>query len=128
MLLIDIADDIAAAAAEGALGTCTLGLGFEELPDDCELYIGINGDEIPRAGVAPAQPWFRLGYDPDWNQHPSRLAPQPVEGVQIEFEISAPHLRQGANQIEIRLEVGPSLLLLDARLWIRYTAETRPQG
>ena len=121
MMLIDIADDIGAAAAEGALGTCTLGLGFEALPDDCELYIGINGDEIPRAGVAPAQPWFRLGYDPDWKQHPSKLTPQPVEGVQIEFEISAPPLHQGVNQIEIRLEVGPSLLLLDARLWIRYT-------
>ena len=124
VLLIDVADDIAASAAEGALGRCTLGLGFEELPDDCELYIGINDDEIPSAGVAPVQPWFRVRYDPDWNQHPSRLTPQPVEGVQIEFQISAPQLRQGVNRIEIRLEAGLSLLLLDARLWIRYTALT----
>jgi len=47
-----------------------------------------------------------------------------VEGVQIEFQISAPQLRQGVNRIEIRLEAGLSLLLLDARLWIRYTAST----
>ena len=124
VLLIDIADEVATAAAEGALGPCTLGLEFEELPDDGELFIGINGDEMPSAGVAPGQPWFRVGYDPDWNQHPSRLAPQPVDGVQIEFQISAPQLRQGVNQIETRLEAGPSLLLLDARLWIRYTAQT----
>ena len=123
MMQIDIADDIAAAAAEGALGPCTLGLGFEALPVDCKLCVVINGDEMAWASATRSQPWIRLGYHPEWNQYPSSLAPQPAEEQdRIEFEISAPQLQQGVNQVEIRLEAGPSLLLLDARLWIRYTS------
>ena len=121
MLNIDVADDVEAAAADNALGTCTLGLGFERLPDDCELGVAINGDEIPwAAATRPAQPWTRIGYAPEWSVYPSSVRPEPVEGELIEFETSSPPLRQGLNQVEIRLESGEALSLIDTRVWIRY--------
>ena len=87
-LAIDIADDLEAAAATGSRGICTLGLSFEALPESCELAVALNREPIPwERRVRPPQPWTRARYDPDWNEFPSILASEPIEGEQIEFEL-----------------------------------------
>ena len=120
-LAIDIADDLEAAAATGSRGICTLGLSFEALPESCELAVALNREPIPwERRVRPPQPWTRARYDPDWNEFPSILASEPIEGEQIEFELETPPLRQGLNEVEIKLESPEPVVLQDVRLWIRY--------
>ena len=121
VLTIDIADDLDAAAADDGPRACTLGLGFAELPGDCELHVTLNGHELLWGdAVRPTEPWTRTSYDPDWSTYPSGVERMPVEAESIVFVTSAPPLKQGVNEVEIRLEKGAELSLLDVRLWIRY--------
>jgi hypothetical protein len=122
VLSIDVSDDVNAASAAGALGCCTLGLGFKELPTDCAPFlVALNGDPFQWTSHArPAQAWNRACYEPNWNVYPSSLTFEPVQGELIEFDISNASLRQGVNEVEIRLETGEALDLVDVRLWIRY--------
>ena len=124
VLSIDVSDDVSAASGAGTLGRCTLGLGFEELPTNCApFFVALNGDPFQwTSHRRPAPAWTRARYEPNWNEYPSTLTFEPVHGELIEFAITASSLQQGINEVEIRLETGEALDLVDVRLWIRYQA------
>ena len=46
VLEMDVADDLEAAASQGALGRCTLRLGFDSLESGDELQVGVNGSPL----------------------------------------------------------------------------------
>ena len=126
ILQLDLADDLEGAAAERALDQCILGLGFERLAPGDELEVALNQVPISReSGQRSSDNWTRCGYDPQWSQYPSRLQEVRVEGDFVEFEVGCPPLRQGVNELEVRLfqsdpSRGESLVLRDLRLSIKY--------
>jgi len=97
-------------------------LRFKELRPDCAPFlVALNGDPLQwTSHMRPAQAWSGARYESNWNVYPSTLTFEPVQGELIEFDISNTSLRQGVNEVEIQLETGEALDLVDVRLWIRY--------
>lgn len=78
-----------------------------------------------KSGRRSSDSWTGCGYDPQWSRYPSRLQEVTVEGDFIEFEVGCPPLRQGVNELEVRLfqsdpSRGESLVLRDLRISIKY--------
>jgi hypothetical protein len=126
VLRFDIVDDLEGARADGALAQCVLGLGFQELDEGDELTVQLNGQllEWP-ARRLPSQPWTREGYDGNWGRYPSTTAPVSLNCIPVEFEVDAPPLRQGNNQLEIRLlerrtAAATALVIQEVQISIRY--------
>lgn len=126
ILHLDIADDVAGARADDALGTCTLGLNFARLSAGDELEVKLNQSPIPwTSGRTSSNTWTHTGYDAEWNKHPSKLSETPVEGDHIDFDLDGTQIKKGINELEVRLlRADPShpgpLDLRDVRLSIRY--------
>ena len=125
-LRIHLADDVDSAGADGALGACILGMGFERLTPEDELEVQLNGIPIPWDNREIASNnWLRMEYNSDWNQHPSQLKPATVPGDTVEFKVDSPALKQGVNELEVRLvKANPArsepLILTNIRVSIRY--------
>jgi hypothetical protein len=125
-LTIDVNDDVQTARTDGALLTCILGLGFENLEDEDELAIHLNGTAIPWTNShPPARPWTTTSYDPEWNKYPSRLQETPLELDAVEFDLTDLPLNKGSNQLEIRMvKTAPRrespILLKDVRILLTY--------
>ncbi len=123
---MDIADDLETAASDGALGRCTLGLLFESLCPGDRIDIHLNGTSLDWADAARGSDgWTRAGYAPGWNGFPSKLTTEPVPGDTVEWQVGAPPLKRGVNEISVRLtsldpahDNGP--VLKDVRVWVRY--------
>lgn len=106
-LLLDIADDVESAAADGALDKCTLALAFEGLTTEDAFEISLNQTPIPwDTGVAAADNRTHVEYEQGWNQYPSRTQEVATSGDTIEFNISSSPLKKGTNELEIR-QVNP---------------------
>lgn len=126
VLHFNIADDLERARAEGILSKCILGLGFQELNQDDELALQLNGQPLAWAQRRlPSQPWSREAYGPNWGLYPSTKVLAQLDNIPVEFDVDAPPLRRGDNQLEIRLldrrTAAPSALLIrDVQIAIRY--------
>ena len=104
LLHFDVVDDLAGAKRNGSLDKCVLRLGFGGLADGDELDLQLNGQSIAWSSCQPpSRPWTRLAYDPDWGKYPSKVVPMPVECDAVEIELECPPLRQGHNELVVRL-------------------------
>ena len=122
ILRLGIVDDVEAAQAEGALGPCVLRLNMDHFKGEDEIAVWVNG-EVLSSGSSRASfgGWKRL----EWTQFPERLSEVAHPGGTLEFDLQAPPLRQGENEIEVRLirraiqQSGP-VVLRDVELTIAY--------
>ncbi len=126
LLHFDIVDDLESARESGALARCVLGLGFQNLSAEDQIEAKLNG-QILEWGTrrVPSGPWTRQGYEGLWNFYPSRTIPVPFESDPVEFDVDVPPIRQGRNQLEVRLvERGGAAqtvpVVQDVRIWINY--------
>ena len=123
---MDIADDLDAAASDGALGPCTVGLLFENLRPGDRIEIQLNDTSLVWAeAVKTSDGWTRTGYAQGWNGYPSKLNIQTLTGDAVEWQVGAPPLKRGVNEIAVRLasaqpEHDDALMLKDVRAWIKY--------
>ena len=123
-LTLQIADDAEAAAADGGLDRCVLGLGLEGLSEGDELEVEWNGRVLP---------WKerRVSHD-GWTV--ASLAGSPLDpkigtttegGTLVELDAASPPARRGENHLRIRLVRGPdsprrTVVLKEVRLDISY--------
>ena len=102
ILRMDIADDMETVTADGTLLKCILVLGFEDIMDGDEIEVGLNQVSVPwKSGKIPSNGWSRREYER--NQYPATLKEVALEGDSIEFQIASPPLKQGVNELEVRL-------------------------
>lgn len=120
-LRFDIVDDLARAKRDGVLVKSVLRLGFQGRADADELDLQINGQPIAwQARRAPSQPWSQLSYDTTWNLYPSKVKLGPIDCDAVELELETPPLKQGRNELKVRLvERGTTN---DAPLVLEYVA------
>ena len=125
-LRIEVADRVEDAATEGSLRPCTLGLLFEDLGVADEMEVSLNSTPLSwTAGERSPAGWEYITYEDNWCGYPSQTKIATEPGDSVEFEVSAPPLKRGSNEITLRLvKRDPArsgqLELKDARVWVRY--------
>ena len=100
-LRIRVADDVADA-------TGGLALRLDRLPPEDGLEVELNGHSLPwdQAQVS-GEGWSRQQAAPlFWASYPTRPVEGKMEGVSVEFAVDGSFLRQGTNEIVVRLVVG----------------------
>ena len=100
-LCIRVADDVANA-------TGGLALRLNRLPPEDHLEVVLNGRALPwdQAQVC-GEGWSRQQAAPlFWASYPTRPVEQQMEGVSVEFAVDGSLLRQGTNEIAVRLVAG----------------------
>ena len=129
-LCIAVADDLELARADNALGTCGLTLRLDHFTADDRLEVRLNQVEIPwSSGRVSFDGWKRLQIDSlFWSRYPTYPVEVEQPGISVEYEISAPPLGQGENQVEVRLvsknpRQGEKVVLLDVQISINYRDE-----
>ena len=130
VLHIEVNDDLDGAIADGALGTCSLALRLDGLTAEDRLEVRLNGHALPwESSSVSFDGWTRTGYDgPFWMEFPTYFVETREEGVSAEFDIGAPPLIQGENDVEVRL-IGPGaerrkpVVLNGVELMIRYNQD-----
>ena len=126
LICMDIADNLEAAAADGALGPCTLGLLFEKLHGGDRIKVTLNGASLDREDATKStDTWTQAGYDSGWSGYPSKLTTHPVAGDVVEWRVDAPPLKRGFNEVAVTLEsLDPAqdsgLMLKDVRVSVTY--------
>ena len=121
VLRMDIADDL-----EGAKARCALGLMFDNLGDGDVVEVSLNSMPLAWSeGRISSEGWSREAYAAKTTGYPAQTAQVIDPGTSVEFDVGAPPLRHGTNEIEVRLvERGTGqdekLVLTDVRLEIRY--------
>ncbi len=104
VLKIEIADDLEAASAEGALGSCNLVMVFEDLAPDTELQVNLNREVVPWASGTVSEGWTRLQPEPGyWTLFPQTPVEETEPGTSVSFDVGCPPLKQGENELEVRL-------------------------
>jgi len=106
VLFFNITDDLKTSSSDGSLSKCILTLKFEEFPESQELNIYLNNQCIPwNSNNVNRNGWTRLIRAPKAER--TTTPTYPVEthqlGISIEYEIKHPLLKQGKNELEIRL-------------------------
>ena len=103
-LRMDIADDVEASAAEGALGRCSLRLGLDSLEADDEIEATFNGVPLSLSeAVRSADGWPRTSYKRERRGYPMRTQVDVVDGHTLELDVGSPPLRNGVNELMLRL-------------------------
>ena len=91
VLRMDIADDVEAAAAEGALGSCVLGLLLDNFSPLDELDVRFNGVALPWKSSRRSS----TGAGANWPG---------LEGQRnVQYDLGCPPLKAGDNEVEVRL-------------------------
>ncbi len=105
LLQFRIADDLGCAQAEGTLGDCGLALRLQNFTPEDALEVRLNGALIPwGSGRVSFDGWSRLQLEPQfWMHYPTQPVAVRQSGVSVEFDLLAPPLRQGENELEIHL-------------------------
>ena len=121
---MDITEDFEKATAEGAMGTCTLSLLFDNLSSDDDVRIKLNGTDLGTVSRS-TDGWTREFYQASWNVYPSGTLTEHMPGVSLDVDVTAPPLASGVNEIEVELVTSDSsrendLVLQQIRLWVRY--------
>ena len=122
-LRFGIADDVAAASAEGALKSCVLSLKLTGCSGEDEMEVWLNGEQL---GSELARTTFGDWGRVEWSGFPARLTQASYSGAAIEFDLSGPPLRKGENELEVRLLRGAvqrsaPILLMDVEVAISYS-------
>ena len=123
-LTLDIADDVERARAEGTLARCVFGLGFDNFGKADALDVQLNGQVLPWESIRiSGDGWSYLVFD--GKIYHNTMSPEAVPGTRIEFDISAPPLKSGINELTVCFIKGdaPHLktaVLKEVRLEIEY--------
>ena len=118
VLLMDIADDA------GAAGSAKLGLGVDDIADEDEIDIRVNGESLAwDSRHVSNDGWGYHVFDGD--VYHATMSIETVEGTLIEFDVPTSALRKGINEVTVRLIKGatPRLrpaMLKEGRLSINY--------
>ena len=109
VLRLEIADDLEAASAEGALGDCVLGLRLDHFGPGDALSLHLNGEAIPwESSRASFDGWSRTVLAGGaFDGFPASTEEVNQPGASVEFDVGCPPLRKGVNELEVRL-VRPS--------------------
>ena len=104
-LRLAIADDLEEAREAGELGPCRLTLRFDALEESDSLCVRLNGSELDWSEAEVSYDgWKELtAASLFWLSYPAEPVEQHMEGSSASYAVIAPPLRQGENQIEIRL-------------------------
>jgi hypothetical protein len=104
-LILDIADDVEAARADGSLTACTLSLGFDNINDGDELDVRLNGESVSWKGRQVATDGW--GYTLfDGLIYLTTMSEERVEGTLIKFDVTGLLFRKGENELVVRLIKG----------------------
>ncbi len=121
-LRFGMADDVAAAAADGALKRCVLSLKLTGCSGEDEMEVWLNGEQLgSQLAKTTFGDWGRV----EWSRFPARLTHASYAGATIEFDLSGPPLRKGGNELEVRLLRGAvqkstHIVLMDVEVAISY--------
>ena len=124
VLTLEIADALAEASADGALEGCVLSLGFADFGDEDELDVGLNGTAIPWARRRlSTEGWSHWEWD--GKVYHTTMSETTEPGTLVQFDLGAPPVRQGPNQLRIRLLKGDTprfkpVVLREVRIDIKY--------
>ena len=91
ILRMDIADNLAAAKANGSLDRCVLGLLVDNFTPLDELEVRFNEETFPWSSSRT----FSTGHEIEWPSMASKRS--------IQYDLNCPPLRQGENELEVRL-------------------------
>ena len=100
-LRIRVADEVADA-------TGGLALRLDRLPSEGRLEVELNGRALPwEQAQVSGDGWSRQQAAPlFWASYPTRPVEKKMEGVSVEFAVDGSFLRQGINEIVVRLVAG----------------------
>ena len=123
-LTLDIADDVEEAKVDGGLQSCTLDLGFDNLNEDDELDVRINGEVVAWSSMERSEDGW--GYTIfDGEVYHTTMSQAHVDGTVIRFDVTGLPIRKGSNELLVRLikGAGPhfeAVRLTEVRLHISY--------
>ncbi len=127
VLSLDLADDLESVRTNHALGTCSLFIHLENFTGDDQLEVRLNQELIPwSAARGDFEGWHELRVAPlFWGSYPTYPVEVFQEGISVEFDLNSRTLRQGENQVEVRLMAKPPrpgqrVVVQDVRLTIGY--------
>ena len=108
VLQVRVEDDLGTASAAGELGPCKLALRLKELGEADSLAVSLNGVPLDwRDAEVARDGWTQIGAASlFWLSFPAEPVETHVEGVGVEFAVTAPPLRQGVNEIAVKLRSG----------------------
>ena len=123
VLRLEMADDLDAAIAEGAPAHCVLRLMLENFKGEDDLEVRLNQQVLPSARESFGG-FSRL----EWMDYGPRLDEVHYAGGVMEFDIASPPLRQGVNELEVRMikrtvQQPEPVVLQDVELAITYDNE-----
>jgi hypothetical protein len=124
VLTLEIADDVEAARGERGSGSCALSLGFDNLNDDDELDLCLNGESLSwDERQASTGGWGYTVFD--GVVYHTTMREERVEGTLIQFAVTG--VRAGGNELVVRLIKGQiphphskPVTLTEVRLEITY--------
>lgn len=120
---MDIAEEFDEAKADHILGNCSVGLLFENLSGSDEIEVVLNGTML-ESGQRSSDGWMRDVYEESWSAYPSATRIEAIPGETFEFDVGAPPLRKGANEVEVRLTTDSGrvkpVVLRQVRVSVRY--------
>ena len=98
VLRLDIADDLESAS-------CVLELRFQNFTPEDKLEVRLNDETLSSSTSRVSfSGWTRLRPEPEyWTRYPTQPVEETEPGASIEFDLDCPPLRQGRNQLEVRL-------------------------
>ncbi len=124
VLTLEVADDVEAAQAEGALKGCVLGLGFKDFGAEDVLEVRFNGQALEwEAHRRSEEGWSYSLFDGEI--YHTTMAAETVPGTLIQLDLPSPPVRKGANELQVRLVKGDTprfkpVVLAEVRLEIKY--------
>ena len=120
ILRLEMADDLDTATAEGAVAYCVLRLMLENFKGEDDLEVRLNQQVLSSARES-FDGFKRL----EWMDYGPRLDEVHYSGGIMEFDITSPPLRQGGNELEIRMikrtvQQAEPVILQDVELAVTY--------
>ncbi len=105
VLRLDVADDLREGRAARLPNRCVLTLRLDDLTPDDQLEVQLNQEALPwDSSRVCFDGWMRREVEARfWEHYPVRIAEVKQSGVSVEYEVDCPPLRQGDNELEIRL-------------------------
>ena len=105
VLRLAIADDLEEAREAGELGPCRLTLRFDALEESDSLSVLLNGTELDWSEAEISfDGWKELtAASLFWLSYPAEPVEQHMEGSSASYAVTAPPLRKGESEIEVRL-------------------------
>ena len=104
-LQLDIADDLASADAEHELDRCVLRLLVDGLASGEHLDVHVNGEPLSWASATVSSDGrSRVQLEPGyWLRFPTQPVSVTQPGTLVTFELGAPPLSQGVNEIDVQV-------------------------